>query len=171
MVEKDQILKETMDHTGLFSFSDFYTYAHTWLKDNLYGVNEERYGEKVSGNAREINFEWKAIRNLTDYFRIEMIIRITVKGLVDVEVEIDGKKKKMNKGNISMDLRGNLIKDPKSTWDETKPIYKFLRELYDKYIIPKRIVAMEEKIEFDARAFKDELKAFLELTGQRGPNK
>lgn len=168
MVDKDQIIREKLDHSGIFNFADFYTYAHTWLKDNLYGVNEERYSEKVSpGGARDISFEWKATRDLSDYFRIEFSIKIDVTGLVDVEVEIDGKKKKMNKGKISMDLKCMLLKDPKNTWDETKPIYKFLRETYDKYVIPRRIRAIEDKVEGDGRAFKEELKAFLELTGKR----
>ncbi len=167
MVAKDQIIKEKLDHTGIFSFSELYSFMHTWLKDNLYGVNEEKYGEKVSGAARDISFEWKATRDLSDYFRIEHTIRIDVTGLTEVEVEIDGKKKRMNKGKIAMEIKGVLIKDPKNTWDETSPIYKFLREVYDKYIIPKRIKAMEDKIENDVRAFKDEVKAYLELTGKR----
>ncbi len=168
MADKDQIIKEKLDQSGIFNFSDFYTYAHSWLKDNLYGVNEERYSEKVSpAGARDISFEWKATRDLSDYFRVEIVIRIDVGGLVDVEVEIDGKKKKMNKGKIAMEIKGILIKDPKNTWDETKPVYKFLRETYDKYVIPRRIKAIEDKVEGDVRAFKEEIKAFLELTGKR----
>lgn len=167
MVEKDQIIKEKLDHSGIFSFSDLYTFMHTWLKDNLYGVNEEKYGEKVSGASRDIGFEWKATRTLSDYFKIEHTIRVDVTGLTEVEVEIDGKKRRMNKGKIAMEIKGILIKDPKNTWDETSPAYKFLREVYDKYIIPKRIKAMENKIENDVRSFKDEVKAYLELTGKR----
>jgi hypothetical protein len=167
MVEKDQILKEKLDHTGIFNFSELYAFMHTWLKNELYGVNEEKYGEKVSGNARDITFEWKAKKKLSDYFWIEHTIKIDITGLTDVEVEIDGKKKKMNKGKIAMEIKGVLIKDPKNTWDETKPFYKFLREAYDKYIIPKRVDAMEIKVETDVRAFKDEVKAYLELTGKR----
>lgn len=167
MVEKDQIIKEKLDHSGIFNFSDLYSFMHAWLKDNLYGVNEEKYGEKLSGNSRDIGFEWKAIRRISDYFKIEHTIRVDVSGLTDVEVEIDGKKKKMNKGKIAMEIKGVIIKDPKNTWDETNPVYKFLRELYDKYLIPNRITAMENKIEGDVRAFKDEVKAFLELSGKR----
>ena len=167
MVEKDQILKEKLDHTGIFNFSELYAFMHTWLKNELYGVNEEKYGEKVSGNARDITFEWKAKKKLSDYFWIEHTIKIDITGLTDVEVEIDGKKKKMNKGRIAMEIKGVLIKDPTNKWDETVPIYKFLREAYDKYIIPNRVNAMEIKVETDVRAFKDEVKAYLELTGKR----
>ncbi len=167
MVEKDQIIKEKLDHSGIFNFSELYTFMHSWLKDNLYGVNEEKYSEKVSGAARDISFEWKATRDISDYFRIEHTIRFEITGLTEVEVEIDGKKKKMNKGKIAMEIKGVLIKDRKNTWEETSAVYKFLREVYDKYIIPTRIDAMENKVEGDARSFKDEVKAYLELTGKR----
>jgi len=167
MVEKDQIIKERVDHSGLFNFSELYTFMHTWLKNNLYGVNEEKYSEKVSGNTRDISIEWKATKKISDYFKIEHTIKIDIIGLSDVEVEIDGKKKKMNKGKIAMEIKGVMIKDPKNTWDETVPVYKFMREVYDKYVIPQRILSMADKIESDVRAFKDEIKAYLELTGKR----
>ena len=73
----------------------------------------------------------------------------------------------MNRGKIALEIKGMMIKDPKNTWDETKPIYKFLREVYDKYIIPSRVDAMRDKIEADVRTFKDEVKAYLVLTGKR----
>lgn len=167
MVEKDQILKEKLDHSGIFNFAELYSYMHSWLKDKLYGVNEEKYSEKISGNTRDINFEWKVTREISDYFKFEHIIRVDVTGLSDVEVEIDGKKKRMNKGKIAIEIKGNIVKDPKNTWDETRPIFKFFREAYDKYIIPGRIIAMGDKVEEDVRAFKDEVKAYLELSGKR----
>lgn len=167
MVEKDQVIKEKLDHSGLFNFAELYTFMHSWFKNNLYGVNEERYTEKVSGATRDIAFEWKATKKISDYFRIEDGVKVDVMGLSDVEVEIDGKKKKMNKGKITVEIKGIMLKDPKNTWDETVPVYKFMREVYDKYIIPQRIEAMTDKIESDVRAFKDEVKAYLELTGKR----
>jgi len=167
MSEKDQIIKEKLDHAGIFNFAELYTYMHVWLDDNLYGVNEEKYSEKLSGAAREISFSWKATKQISDYFKIEHTIKVGVKGLTEVEVEIDGKKKKMNRGKISIDISGVLIKDPKSAWDESSALYKFLREVYDKYVIPQRISDIEDKIVGDVRAFKEEIKAYLELTGKR----
>jgi len=42
-----------------------------------------------------------------------------------------------------------------------------LRESYDKFIIPKRIEDLTEKVALDVRAFKEELKSYLELYGRR----
>lgn len=166
MAQKDLLTKEKMGHSGLFDFGGFYNYAHRWLKEEGYGVIEERYSEKISGEARDISIEWKASKDMTEYFKKEMQIRIDIKGLVEVEVEIDGKRKKMNKGSVDMEIKGFLIRDPKSVWDGV-PLYRFLRDLYNKYIIPGKIDSMEEDLKNDVTTFKDQDKAFLELIGKR----
>jgi len=165
-MEKDQIIKEKLDHSGLFDFAAFYKYMHDWFRDEQYGVVEEKYSEKISGNARDISIEWKAMKNISDYFRIEHGIKIDVSGLTEVEVEIDGKKKKMNKGKISLEIKGILVKDYENKWD-AQPFWRFLRDVYNKYVIRARIDALEGKVVADVKAWKDTMKAFLELTGKR----
>lgn len=166
MSEKDTILTEKLDYSGLLKFSDFYTYSHSWLDDGDYGVVEDKYAEKISGNSKDIDIEWKCTKKVSDYFKNEIKVKFEIKGLVDVEVEIDGKKKKMQQGKIKVEIKGTLIKDPESKWEGT-PFFRFLREVYNKYIVPQRIDNREESIEDDVKEFKDELKSFLDLVGKR----
>lgn len=166
MVEKEEVIKEKISHSGIFSFSEFYSYAHSWLKDEDYGVAEEKYNEKVSGNTRDIAIEWKATKQTSDYFKESWKIEFEVEGLTDVEVEIDGKKKKTNKGKVTVNIKAALLKDPESKWGGSS-FNRFLREIYNKYIIPKRLENVQERIISDVKDFKEELKAFLELTGKR----
>ena len=166
MSEKEQVLRERLRHDGLFDFRGTYSFAHDWLKDEKrYGVVEERYNEKVSGNARDLMIEWRAMRKLSDYIKIEIFIRIEITGMTEVEVEIDGEKKKMNKGRVELDIRGALIKDPDSKWDKA-PFTRFMRDVYNKYVIPGRIFEMEMRVKNDVIKFKDEVKAFLELSAR-----
>jgi len=167
MAEKDILLKEKLDHTGIFDFAAFYGFAHIWWKDHLYdGVVEEKYSEKVSGSTKDIFIEWKATKRLSDYFKIEQAIKFVISNLTDVEVEIEGKRKKMNKGKIAVEIQGRIIRDPDSKWDRT-PLMRFLREVYNKYVIPGRVESIEIKIITDTKSWKDDLKAYLELTGKR----
>ncbi len=166
MVEKEQLIKEKFDHSGIFDFKGIYSYAFQWLQDEGYGVIEDKYSEKISGNARDINVEWTLSRTLSDYFKIEAKIKFEVSGLTDVEVEIDGQRKQTNKGKISMEIKALLNRDPESKWD-TNPFSRFLRDLYDKYVIPKRINDMRYTVIEDMQDFKEELKAYLELSGRR----
>ena len=166
MAEKEQVIKEKVEHSGYFDFKGFYSFAHSWLKEENYDVEEEKYSETVSANSKSINFEWKATKTLSDYFKNEIKMRFEVRDLTDVEVEIEGKKKKMNKGKISLEIKGNLIRDPQSKWDIT-PWYRLLRDAYNKYIIASRVESAKDKVSADVIKFKEELKSYLELSGRR----
>ena len=166
MADKDVIIQEKVEKTGIFSFKDAYAYAFDWFKEEDYGLVEEKYQEKVAGSEREIAIVWKATKKVGDYFKVEMGVEYEVSNLVDVEVEIDGKKQKSNKGRIVMKIKGVLIKDPDSDWDSS-PFNKFIRGIYDKYIIKKTIGNMEDKVSGDVQGFKEHMKTFFELTGKQ----
>ncbi len=166
MAEKDQVVKEKIDHSGIFDFASFYSYAHSWLKDEEYGVVEEKYSEKVSEKGRDITIEWKATKQSSDYFKTEISVKFDIKGLTEVEAEIDGKKKKMNKGSIAVELKGTLVRDPDSNW-ESSPFNRFIHGVYTKYVIPARIDGMQGKVFGDITSLKEGMKSFLSLTAKR----
>lgn len=166
MAEKFILIKEVLEHTGIYGFSEMYEYLYRWFKEESYGVIEEKYNEKVSGTTRDISVEWKCGKTLSDYFKVEISVKMEAGGISDVEVEVDGKKKKMNKGRLRIELKGTLIRDPDSKWDAS-PFFRFLRDVYNKYVIPGRVDTMEDKVKDDIRDVKESLKSFLELQGRR----
>jgi len=166
MAEKEKIIKEKLEHAGLFDYGAFYSFAHSWFKEEKYGVTEEKYAEKVSGNKRNIDIEWKATKELSDYYKFEMKIKFLIKDLTDVEVELNGKKEKMNQGKTEVEVTGYLIKDHKSKWD-TSAFSRFMRDFYNNHIVPSRINDMENLLTSELKGFKEELKSFLEIMGRR----
>ncbi len=171
MAEKDTVIKEKVKYDGIFDFKELYKYAFEWLLNEKYDVIEDKYSEKVSGNSKELEIIWTSTRKISDYFKIELTTKWFTPTMTDVEVEIDGKKKKMNKtAGFEIVTKGILIKDYRSTW-ESSPLYNFFRNVYNKYIIPARIEQREMQIITDVQAFNAELKAFINLTGMRPINK
>ncbi|MEK6927287.1 MAG: hypothetical protein AABX11_02540 [Nanoarchaeota archaeon] len=166
MPEKDVLIKEKLEHVGLFDYGEFYAYAYNWFKNENYSIVENKYTEKAGGSSRDIEFEWTAGSKLSDYFKSEINFKIVVDGMSDVEVEIDGKKKKMNKGRVRMEFKGVLHRDIAGKYESTG-FYMFLRGIYNKYVIPNRVDVMEDKVKDDTRDFKEKLKAFLEMSGKR----
>jgi hypothetical protein len=166
MAEKDQVIQEKLEHTGLMDFKSLYSFAHSWFRDEDFGVDEEKYAEKTSGTSRDIDVEWKATKDFSDYFRFEYKIKFEIKGLTDVEAEIDGKKKTMNKGMLTIKVTGILVMDKDSKWDNT-PFSRFSRDVYNKYIIPSRVSDMKGMVSGKAKDFKEAIKAFLEMAGRR----
>ncbi len=166
MADKEEIIKEKLEHSGIWDFKGFYKFAHSWLEEEDYDVEEQKYSETVAGQSRNINFEWKATKSQTDYFKNELKVKFEVKELTEVEVEIDGKKKRMNKGKISVEIKGTLISDKEGKWDAT-PFYQFIKQVYTKYVVPARTENMQSRITGDVIGLKEELKSFLELSGKR----
>lgn len=168
MVEKDKILVEEFRFNGVANFKDAYDHAHGWLSDEDYDITEEKYEEVAQpGEAKELRIKWVALKKTTDYFRINLEINWQLLNMRDVEVEINGEKKKMNKfSELKINIKGSLEKDYSAKWG-AKGFNRFLKELYNKYIIPQRTEEIEDKVRSITRDFKEEMKAFLNLSARR----
>src|SRR3989344_5351606 len=158
-MEKDLVIREMLEHEGLMDFKGFYNFMYNWLKSEGFTVYEDEYVEKVSGEFKELRIKWKVSKQLSDYFKVEYNIKTEVRRMSDVEVEIEGKKKKMQKALMEMDFKGSLVKDVDSGW-EGHSWLRFMREIYDKYVIPKRIFDLKQRIEDDLKELRNQLKRY-----------
>jgi len=167
MPEKDELFTTKVKHTGIFNFKELYRILFEWLIDKDYDVNEKTYKEVVGGSgAKEIEIEWDAERKVTDYFKFNLKVEWHIIGMTNVEVEIDGSKEKMNKGQLEIKFKSVLLKDYRESWT-SNPFIKFLRTFYDKYLIKERLEQYEGKLIGDMEEMIAECKSFLALTGKR----
>lgn len=167
MAEKDIIFSSKIKSSGIFLFSDFYKFCYDWLKEEVgLDVAEEKYSEKLSGNSKNIDIEWSGTRKLTDYFKFEMKVAFKITALTNVEVMKNNVKVKMNDGSVEIKVKGVLIRDYDGKF-ETTAFKKFLRSIYEKWVIKSRITQMENKIVGDSDEFLSQTKAYLDLEGKR----
>ena len=106
---------------------------------------------------------WAPEKEVTDYFKFVINVEIFILGLVPTEIERDGKKEKTNEGNLRMKIRAEVVKDYEERW-EKKPMSKFMRGIYEQYIIRNTVDEYEERLVTEATNFSNEVKAFLELS-------
>jgi hypothetical protein len=165
MVEKDNVFKGKIKNTGLFDFKEFYRFCYTWLVDEGYFLVEKSYSEKVGATGKEIEIEWNATRKVSDYFRNNLKIKWRILGMTNVEVDDNGKKLKMNKGQVEISVDAVLEKDWEHRW-ENSAFLKFLRGMYDRYIIRSRIEQYEVKIFAEGDEFLAQAKSFLAIEGK-----
>jgi len=167
MSEKDPLLKTKIKHKGIFNFKETYNLVYDWLINEGYDLNEKQYKENVlPGGAKEIEIEWEAMRKVSDYFQFVIKVEYHIMGMTEVEVEIDGKKEKMNRGQFEFIIKSVLVKDHESRW-ENAPFFKFLRTLYDRYLIPSRIENYQGKLIGEVDEIVAQVKSFLNLQGKR----
>ena len=165
MAQKKQIYKETLRQTGYWKYKDVYDMLFRWLKDHQYKIREDMYNEKLHGEAKEIIIKWTNEKKITDYFKFQIILDWHILGMEDAVVEVDGKKKNTNKGEIEVVFKANIIKDYEKRWED-KPIWKFLRAVYEKYVIRETVDEFEDDIRNDVMEMISDLKAFLRIPGR-----
>ena len=165
MAEKDTIFEGKVKQTDIFDFKEMYNFLYKWLVDEGYKVDEKVYSEKVTAGGKEIDIEWEAKKKVSDYFRFVIKPKWKILGMTSVDVERDGKKIGMNKGQVEIKVGAILEKDYESRW-ENSAFLKFLRGVYDKYIIRARVEGYEKKIFGEADEFLAQMKSFLALEGK-----
>jgi hypothetical protein len=165
MVEKDKVFSGKMRHVGIFDFKEFYRFCYMWFIHKEYWIVEKNYTEKVTDKGKEVEIEWEAKRKISDYFRFFLKINWRIVQLKEVEVQKDGEKISMNKGDVEIRVESILEKDYEHRW-EGSAIFKFLRSMYDRYLIRGRIEDYEFKIYEETDEFLAQAKAFIALEGK-----
>ncbi|MFC1685507.1 hypothetical protein ACFLZZ_00615 [Nanoarchaeota archaeon] len=166
MAEKDKIFEEKLVHDGIFDLKNTYNFLYTLLTDDEFSMEENSYKEKNAGTSKEIEIAWTAKKKISDYFRFLVKISWRVLGMQTVEVTKDGQKVKMNKGLLEIKIAGFLERDYENKW-ESSALYKFLRGVYDQFVVAKTIKGYEGKLGEEMSAAINQLKSFLVLEAKR----
>jgi len=165
MVEVDRVYESKFKFTGIFDFKQFYNFVYLWLRDYRYQLIEERnYSEKIKPEGKEIEIHWFAKRKISDYFRFMLKVDWLILGMTTVEVQKGDVKIKMNKGILEIKITAYIEKDYEHRW-ETSQFSKFLRGLYDRYVIRSRIESYEEKIMMEVDEMVAQCKSYLAIEG------
>jgi len=167
MAEKEDIYSSKIKYDGVFSFRDFYKFCYDWLSDETgLDLQESKYVEKIKGNSKDIEVEWEGSKSMTEYFKFDALIKLKVIGLTEVELNQNGQKIKTNKGSIEISVKGTLVRDYDGKF-ETTAFKKFLRAIYEKWVITSRIIDFEDKVASACDEFLSQAKAYLDLEGKR----
>lgn len=165
--EKDTIFSSKINYTGLFVFRDFYRFCYDWLTEEWgLDIAEEQYIEKIQGTSKEIEFKWVGEKVVSDYFKFDVSIGFKIKGMQDVEVTQDKLKKKMNKAGVEIKISSSIIKDYQGNF-ETSVFKRFLRGIYEKWVISSRIGQYGDQLVEKSDEFLSQIKAYLDLEGKR----
>ena len=167
MAEREIMFSSNVKYAGIFSLENFYRFCYDWLTEETeLLLSERKYSEKLKGELKEVDIEWIGKRKVTDYFMFEVKVVFRILELVKVEIMQDNVKIKTNKGRIEIKVTGTLVRDYDGKFEATA-FKKFLRSVYEKWIIRSRIDQFEEKLITDCDEFLNQSKAYLDLEGKR----
>ena len=167
MAEKEEVFSSDVKYDGIFNFKEFYKFCYEWLSDEKgIGTAEKAYSEKLAGDSKNLDISWDGSKKLSDYFKMSIKVSMKVNGLKEVEISKGEAKVRTNKGSIKVSAKGTLIRDYDGKF-ETTAFKKFLRSIYEKWVIPSRVEQFEDVIVSTCDGFLAEAKAYLDLEGRK----
>jgi len=168
MAEKDKIFSTKVKYTGIWDFKQIYRFLYDWFVDQGYKIVEKGYTEKIKADGKEIEVHWEAKRKISDYFQFLIKSDWMILGMSETEVQKEGVKMKMNKGYIEIKFTAVLVKDYEHRWENTA-FLKFLRGVYDRYIIKSRVEGYEDKLLAEVDEVVAQAKSYLAIEGKQPP--
>jgi len=166
MSELTPVYEGKVVHAGIFDFKTLYQFIYEFFSSYQYAIVEKKYSEKIKAEGKDIEVEWLCLRKINDYFRFRIKVTMRVLGLVQVEAVKEGMKVKKDKAEIEIKLASYLERDYENKW-EANPVNKFLRGIYDKFVIKTTIEGYEDALIAEVEEAIAQLKAFLALEGKR----
>ena len=131
-------------HRGFFDFEKLLRAIRQWFVDDDYDlINIPIHLQKFpTPTGLEHEFKFKCEKNVTDYIKFHMEVFMRAFNLRDVEIVHEGRKMKMQEGQIMIEIIPTLEFDWQNRFKGAgiwKPVLTALDEFYRNYIIKYKI--------------------------------
>ncbi len=127
--------KVTLQYTGLFDFDGLFAAITDWAKNYGFMWHEWEYKHKVpSPKGAETEHKWVLNKNINEYVRYEILLTAHVWDMLEVEVEVDGKKKSLTNARLYIWLETKVLCDWQGRFKKGGVIGKKLGELYNQWM-------------------------------------
>jgi hypothetical protein len=133
-----------------------------WFRWKGYDKRENKNIEIVKPEGKFIEIELEPWKKVTDYAKNVLKIRIQMFDVKEVEVEKDKTKLKLNQGRVQFVFDAFLETDYEARW-EGKPIFYFIRTVFDKYFYKPFTAGFERGVKEDLVHLQSQIKSFLNL--------
>jgi len=157
MAETDYVISGVMiKKSGLIDLRETYRLMKEWFFQRRYDFIEKEYNDRDFDDGKNIFIKWSSEKKVDDYTK--MIIDITFKGSKLEDVKVGNKN--LLKGNVSILFESYVYKDYEDNW-EKNPVSKFIREVFDKFIIKQHFDKIHKDLKAETYAIFDEVKKYL----------
>ena len=114
----------------------------------------------VTPSGRQMRVILEPWKNISDYYKLIVSIKINVADLKDVEVKTDKSVIRTGQGTVRIIFDGYIISDRKNKWSE-KPLYWFMSILFEKYLFREHYQKAERWVKSDVEDLHYKIKAYL----------
>ena len=155
MVHTDKVVRDLeFLYEGVFDFKELLEIIKEFCDKRGYDIDEKLYNNKVKGDFKNTSIKWTADRKIDDYNKC--VVKLTINLNDYKEGHVDGRK--VVDGNLKIIFNGEVERDYDEKWKKS-PTKKFLRALYEKYIVESK----QDKVNSSLKNLIDDLKNEIRL--------
>ncbi len=162
MAEENLVTETSVKYDGIFDFKQLYSLMTDLAISMGYTIEEKKYKQKESPEGNEVEVEWWCTKDVDDYTRFKIILRILILGMREVQAKKGELKVRVNEGSIQVLIKGIIVTDYANRW-ETHPILKLFKGIYDRYFFKSTFERYKKRVYEEAYGFENEIKSFLNL--------
>ncbi len=130
MSDDTKLPQMTLRYSGIFDWDGLYAAIIDWAKLYSYKWTEKAYKHKVPSPAgAEEEIEWILETKATEYLKYHITIAVHTWDMIDVDVEINGKKRTLTSARVYVIIDSRLEWD----WQNNFGATSFLKKLREKY--------------------------------------
>ncbi|MFC1698073.1 hypothetical protein ACFL1H_07050 [Nanoarchaeota archaeon] len=163
MVEQYGVVDhKTIEYEGLLDIKEFYKSIDEWFAQQGYDKVEKMTSESVTEEGKHIELDIAPILGFTDYAQSLMDIKLIFDGVKEVEIEVDGEKRRMSQCKAIIIIDAFLQTDYEGRWEE-KPAMMIIRTFFDKFFLRSETGKYKKHIADDVNRFATFVTTFLNL--------
>ena len=147
-------------YEGLFNVDELYATIVQWFYEKGWAYYEKINQEQITPTGKHIRIVLEPWKNLSDYHREEIRIKINISDVKEVDVELDGKTLRMHQGLIKIIFDGYLKTDRKGWWSGNILTW-WLMYLFDKIFMNDHFKKAETWVESDVQDIYEKIKIYL----------
>lgn len=163
MVERKAVIEGLrINYNGIFEIEEFYKIVEDWIRQQGREKEIKKKLEHVTPHGKDIEWFIECWKMIGQYAKPVVRVRALFKNIKEVEIKKAGYKKRYNKGDVLILLDGYIETLLEGRWTQ-KPVFAFLRTLFDRYIYKYWTERFDEQVKKDTLDLYRHLEAFFNL--------
>lgn len=149
-----------LSYEGLFNADELHALISSFFYEKGYDWYEKMNQVIVTPSGKQIRMILEPWKNISDYYKLIVSIKINIVDLINADVQIDNAIIKTNQGTLRIIFDGFVVSDRKNKWSE-KPLFWFLSIIFEKYFFKEHYQKAETWIKSDVEDLHAKIKTYL----------
>lgn len=159
MPEVDRIVMDlAITKKAKFSMIDLYRTLKAWFDLHEYSFFEREYEDVIKKDKKSVMLKWRGKKWIDDYSAFRINLKFTLKNYETIKT----KQGKLVEGDLKITFNAEIETDYEAKW-ENKPVLKFTRGFFDKFVATSKRERYEKELKEDTHDIFNRTKSYLNL--------